>query len=62
MLTAEGPMFDTLSLPEKDDPRYSKYVELLELLKVPAVEISINAALKQILALLGLELEGEQEE
>lgn len=62
MLTAEGQMFDKLSLPDKDDPRYPKYAELLELLKVPAVEVSINAALKQILALLGLELEGEREE
>jgi DNA-binding XRE family transcriptional regulator len=61
ILAAEGNMFLDLSLPGKDDPRYSKYAELFELMKVPAIEISINAALKQILAILGLEQEEETE-
>ena len=59
ILSAEGNMFLTPSLPAKDDPRYSKYAELLELMKVPVIENSINAALKQILAILGLEQEEE---
>lgn len=61
ILSAEGEMFMYISLPGKDDPRYSKYVELLELMKVPVIETSINAALKQILAILGLEQEEEVE-
>ena len=62
LLTKEGQMLEKGLLREKKEPIYEKYAELIELMRVPAVEQAINAALTQILALLELEKEQEKEE
>lgn len=62
LLTKEGKMFERERPQEKKESVYEKYAELIELMRVPAVEQAINAALTQILALLELEKQQETEE
>ena len=62
LLTKEGQMLEKGRPREKKEPIYEKYAELIELMRVPAVEQTINAALTQILALLKLEKEQEKDE
>ncbi len=62
LLTKEGQMFESGRPVEKKESMYEKYAELIELMRVPAVEQAINAALTQILALLRLEKDQEKQE
>jgi len=60
LLTRAGHMFiKKKSRPEKTDPLYDRYAELIDLMEVPAVEQAIKAALTEIRALLAL---GKQED
>ena len=56
----EGQMFENGWQREKKEPIYEKYAELIELMRIPAVEHAIKAALTQILALRELEKEHKQ--
>jgi len=62
LLTKEGRMFEKERPQEKKESMYGKYAELIELMRVPAVEQAINAALTQILALLELEKQQEKDD
>ena len=55
-------MFEKGRPGEKKESMYEKYAELIELMRVPAVEQAINAALTQILALLELEKQQEKDD
>jgi transcriptional regulator with XRE-family HTH domain len=61
LLTKTGRMFVKKSPSETKDPRYEKYVELIELMRVPAVEQAIEAALTEIRALLELQKQNNRE-
>ena len=53
----KGQMFKKGRSREKKEPIYEKYPELIESMRIPAVEHAIKAALTQILALQELEKE-----
>ena len=61
MLTKTGRMFVRKAQAGTKDPMYEKYAELIELMRVPAVEQAIEAALTEIRALLELEKEKNRE-
>jgi transcriptional regulator with XRE-family HTH domain len=61
LLTKTGRMFVKKSPSETKDPMVEKYAELIELMRVPAVEQAIEAALTEIRALLELEKEKNRE-
>ena len=61
LLTKTGPMFVKKSRSETKDPMVEKYAELIELMRIPAVEQAIEAALTEIRALLELEKESNKE-
>lgn len=61
LLTKTGRMFVRKSRAGTKDPMYEKYAELVELMRVPAVEQAIEAALTEIRALLELEKEKNRE-
>jgi transcriptional regulator with XRE-family HTH domain len=61
LLTKTGHMFVKKSRSKTKDPMYEKYAELIELMRVPAVEQAIEAALTEIRALLELEKQNNTE-
>jgi len=61
LLTKTGRMFVRKARAGTKDPMYEKYAELVELMRVPAVEQAIEAALTEIRALLELEKQKNKE-
>jgi len=61
LLTKTGHMFIKKPRAETKAPMYEKYAELIELMRIPAVEQAIEAALTEIRALLELEKQNNKE-